>query len=72
MSDFMRWMYIHYIRPNIESQPKDDAEDMWFTFLDYELDPNQTQALQEALAYYAVQGFRLGVRTGITLDSDLG
>ena len=72
MTDFMRWMYDHYIRPNIESQPKDDTEDMWFTFLDHELDPNQTQVFQETLAYYAVQGFRLGVRTGIALDSDLG
>lgn len=28
--------------------------------------------LQGALAFYATQGFRLGVRTGLTLDSDLG
>ena len=26
MSDFMRWMYDHYIKPNIESQPKDEGE----------------------------------------------
>ena len=71
MSDFMRWMYDHYIKPNIESQPKDDAEDMWSTFMDYELNPDQQHALQEILAFYAVQGFRLGVRTGITLQSDL-
>ena len=44
---------------------------MWFTFLDFELAPQQTQAFQEALAYYAIQGFRLGVRTGVTLHADL-
>ena len=71
MSDLMRWMYNHYIKPNIESQPKDDTEDMWFTFLDFELAPQQTQAFQEALAYYAIQGFRLGARTGVTLGADL-
>ena len=67
MTDLMRWMYNHYIK----SQPKDDAEDMWFTFLDFELAPHQTQAFQEAVAYYAVQGFRLGVRTGVTLSGEL-
>lgn len=71
MSDLMRWMYHHYIKPNIESQPKDDTEDMWFTFLDFELNEDQKRALQSSLAYYAVQGFRLGVRTGVTLHADL-
>ena len=71
MTDLMKWMYHHYIKPNIESQPKDDTEDMWFTFLDFELDEDQKRALQSSLAYYAVQGFRLGLRTGVTLHADL-
>ena len=71
MSDFMRWMYGHYIKPQIESQHKDDAEEMWASFLDHELNDDQKRALQSSLAFYAVQGFRLGVRTGITLQADL-
>ncbi len=71
MNDLMRWMYHHYIKPNIESQPKDDAEDMWLSFLDFELNEDQKRALQSSLAYYAVQGFRLGLRTGVTLHADL-
>lgn len=71
MTDFMRWMYDHYIRPNIESQPKDDTEAMWSNFLDNELYPDQKRALQEVLAYFSVQGFRLGVRTRIALNEDL-
>ncbi len=71
MSDFMRWMYDHYIKPNIESQPKDDAEAMRLDLLHNELDPQLWRALQAALAHYAVQGFRLGVRTGVTLGPDL-
>lgn len=71
MSDLMRWMYHHYIKPNIESQPKDDAEDMWLSFLDFELNEDQKRALRSSLAYYAVQGFRLGLRTGVTLHADL-
>lgn len=71
MTDFMRWMYDHYIKPNIESQPKDDTDEMWSNFLDFELNPDQRKALREAFAFCAVQGFRLGVRTGVTLRPDL-
>lgn len=71
MTDLMKWMYDHYIRPSIESQPKDDAEDMWFDLLNNELDPQMRKTLQKALSYYAIQGFRLGVRTGVTLGADL-
>ena len=71
MTDFMRWMYDHYIKPNIESQPIDDAEAMQIDFLNNELDPQLQKTLQEVLAVYATQSFRLGVRTGVTLRSDL-
>ena len=71
MSDFMHWMYDHYIRPNIESQPKNDAEAVCFDLLSNELAPDMRQHLQKALSYYAVQGFRLGVRTRIALNEDL-
>lgn len=71
MTDLMKWMYDHYIKPNIESQPKDDAEDMWFDLLNNELSPQMRKTLQKALSFYAVQGFRLGVRTGVTLNGEL-
>ena len=71
MTDLMHWMYDHYIKPNIESQPKDDAEAVCFDLLSNELAPDMRQHLQKALSYYAVQGFRLGVRTGAALNADL-
>ncbi len=71
MTDLMRWMYDHYIKPSIESQPKDFGEATLFDQLHNELGPQMQQNLQNALAFYAVQGFRLGVRTGITLQPDL-
>ncbi|MCI9352838.1 MAG: hypothetical protein HFF58_06245 [Lawsonibacter sp.] len=71
MTDLMQWMYQNYIKPQIESQPKDDTEGMWFDFLDNELYDEQKKGLQAALAFYAVQGFRPGVRTGVTLGTDL-
>ena len=72
MSDFMRWMYDNYIRPNIESQPKDSLTEMQLDLMNNELDEKLKKVLQSILAFYAVQGFRLGVRTGVTLSEDLG
>ncbi len=71
MTDLMKLLYRDYIKPNIESQPKDDAEAMQLDFLNNELNPLGQRALQVALAHYAVQGFRLGLRTGVTLRPDL-
>ena len=71
MTDFMRWMYDHYIKPNIESQPKTDGESMQIDLLYNVLDPQMQRTLQEVLAVYATRGFRLGVRTGVTLQSDV-
>lgn len=71
MTDLMKWMYQHYIKPNIESQPKDAGEAMQLDLLKNELDPQLQKTLQEVLALYATQSFRLGVRTGITLQPDL-
>lgn len=71
MSDLMRWMYEHYIRPQIESQPKDFGEVMQLDLLNNVLDANLQKTLQAVLAFYSVQGFRLGVRTGAALQSEL-
>ena len=71
MTDLMRCMYENYIRPQIESQPKDATEAMWFDRLDNELYPQEKESLQAVLAFYAAQGFRLGVRTGLALKEDL-
>ena len=44
---------------------------MWFDRLDNELYPQEKESLQAVLAFYAAQGFRLGVRTGLALKEDL-
>ncbi len=71
MTELMRWMYDHYIKPNIESQPIDEGEALQIDLLNNELSPQMRKTLQEVLALYAAQGFRLGVRTGVTLGVDL-
>ena len=71
MTDLMRWMYDHYIKPNIENQPRDEGEALQIDLLNNELSPQMRKTLQEVLALYATQSFRLGVRTGVTLHADL-
>lgn len=63
MSDLMQWLYAHYIKPQVESQPRDDGEAAWFDLLKNSLEPPLTEAHQAAAAYYTVQGFRLGLKT---------
>ena len=72
MTKLMRLYYTHYIRPHIESQPKDDGEQMRFSLFENSLDPDQRVDAQAVLAFYAVQGFRLGLKTGLALEQDLG
>lgn len=71
MSDLMGWMYENYIKPTIEKQPKEDGVSMRLDLLNNELDPALQQTLQAVLAFYTVQGFRLGLRTAVTLQPDL-
>jgi len=71
MTDLMRWMYDHYIKDQVESQPKDAGEAMQLNLLQNDLDPEMGLVLQNVLSYYTVQGFRLGVRTALALQPDL-
>lgn len=71
MSDLMSWFYTHYIKSYVECQPKDELEEVWFDRVDNDLCPHQKEDLQPLLAFYAVQGFRLGLKTGLSLGKDL-
>ena len=55
MTELMRWMYDHYIKPNIESQPIDEGEALQIDLLNNELSPQMRKTLQEVLALYAAQ-----------------
>ena len=71
MSDLMQWLYAHYIKPQAENQPKDDGEVMCFDLLKNDPAPYLEGACQTAAAFYTVQGFRLGLKTGLALGDEL-
>jgi len=67
----MKLLYKDYIKPSIESQPKEEDVVVQLDWLDNELDLYMQRVLENVLAYYTVQGFRLGLRTGVTIQPDL-
>ena len=71
MSDLMKWLYAHYIGPQIENQPRDDRDEFHFSLLEPALMEEQKKDLDCICRFYAVQGFRLGVKTGLALGEDL-
>mgnify|MGYP005773876455 FL=1 len=64
MTDFMEFLYQHYIRPYVEAQPKDDGD----TFRASLCENNQTaetrKDVEAVVAFAATHAFLLGLRTG--------
>lgn len=71
MSDMMQWLYSYYIKPYVENQPKSDAETLQYSLLTNELYPDMRHSLEVVAAFYAIHGFRLGMKTGMALEKDL-
>lgn len=63
MSDFMKWLYAHYIRPCLDEAPREDYE-MWLSLMDNELAPDQREIYQKNREFTAIQAFLLGLKTG--------
>ncbi len=63
MSDFMKWLYVHYIKPHLDAAPQEEYE-MWLSLLDSELDPQFQEEFDKTLEFTAIQAFLLGLRTG--------
>ena len=62
MTDFMRWLYAHYIRPEIEDSDSTGYE-MPLSIMDTNLDPELHRQYERVLEYYASRAFCLGIRT---------
>ena len=87
MTDLMGWLYDHYIHPQIENQPQDGADELHFAVLESALMEGadelhfavlesalmeaEKQDLEHVCRFYAVQGFRAGVKFGLALGEDL-
>lgn len=68
MTDFMKWLYAHYIKPQIDAAPKGDYE-FWLSLMDNGLDPNCQEEFEKTLEFTAIHAFMLGLRTGAGLSA---
>ncbi len=71
MSDFMCWLYDHYIHPYLQSQPMDDGDTFRRSLLDSGVTPAQRADVEAVLRCCACQSFLLGLRTGTGLGGML-
>lgn len=63
MSDFMKWLYAVYIRPQLESTPLDEYE-MHLDLIANELCPHVRSSYEKVQEHIAIHAFLLGLRTG--------
>ena len=63
MSDFMKWLYAHYIRPELDNVPQ-DAYEMWLSLMDNEMTPELREDYEKCQEFTAINAFLLGLRTG--------
>jgi len=63
MSDFMQWLYAHYIRPHLDAAPLDGYE-MPLSLLEGELTSEMAADYEKAREFTAIHAFLLGLRTG--------
>ena len=64
MSDFMLWLYAHYIKPQIGTLSRESDYALRLELLQGQLDKGGLEDLDKALEFTAIQAFLLGLRTG--------
>lgn len=63
MSDFMKWLYAHYICPYLDGAPPEEYE-MWLSLLEGEITSDQRRDYEKCREFTAIHAFLLGLRTG--------
>ncbi|WP_298029829.1 hypothetical protein [uncultured Dysosmobacter sp.] len=63
MTDFMKWLYTAYIKPQLDEAPQDGYE-MWLSLMDSLLTAELREAYNKNLEFTAIHAFLLGLRTG--------
>ena len=70
MSDFMKWLYPHYIKPYLEAVPQGEYE-MWLSSMDSGLLWELREEFGKTLEFTAIHAFLLGLRTGEGLSASM-
>lgn len=62
MSDFMIWLYLHYIKPYLDTVPADDYN-FHMDMIHNELGYHALESYEKNLEFTAIHAFLLGLRT---------
>lgn len=63
MSDFMKWLYANYIKPQIDAAPREEYSEA-LSVVENEIVPHARADYDKAAEFTALHAFQLGVRTG--------
>ena len=63
MSDFMKCLYLHYIRPQLDAAEPEEYE-MPLSLLDGNMTADMAADYEKAREFTAIHAFLLGLRTG--------
>ena len=67
MSDFMKWLYANYIKPQLDAAPREEYE-MHLDLLCNSLPAELRESQEKSAEFIALHAFRLGLRTGRGLE----
>ena len=67
MSDFMTWLYAHYIQPHIKAQTMDDGDLARWSLVDTGTNSQEREDVEAVLRHYSGHAFLLGLQTGLGL-----
>ncbi|MCI8909657.1 MAG: hypothetical protein HFG09_03165 [Oscillibacter sp.] len=70
MSDFMKWLYAHYIRPELEAAPQGEYR-AYLSAVWMQTMSREQEDYEKAAEFIALHAFLLGVRTGRGLSDSL-
>ena len=70
MTDAMKWFTANYILPHAEAQAADFGQKMALDCVQNELPPSMHPRLETVKEFYALQGFRLGLKLGAALGEE--
>ncbi len=70
MTDFMRWLYAHYIKPQLKTADTTGYE-AHISLMETDLTEDQQENYGKALEFYSCEAFLLGLRTGVGLSGHL-
>ena len=70
MSDFMKWLYSNYIKPHLDTIPKENYEPDFY-LLEDDVSPETCGSFRKTQEFTATHAFLLGLRTGQGLSDSL-